>query len=328
MKVGTLLQQGSNGKFTFDNTTFTVGNKNNLLEACIMQKINHFINTPVTINNQNSPTNVNVKNLFNPFPASRRDSVSFSQDALKTNQLVTQYNNITHICGVQVHRLKAQNNVLNILWDIPYSAVHADRMLRYVKFHSNTNWSNLFADVYREIGADVDLFSHDAFRSDGVTFSILSKLAGGIGEFINAMYCRYDIIDALTAVGIEPGWVEMRSGNHVSRFYFTACGHIKCEESNERGRRSAVNQIDFTRHGMQPGDKVMVNFEYYTVGENGRIYVPKGVPIIWGVTMWMPGEGHFFGWEQDDNGTWYRTRDFLPFVPQEGWDVITAGQQR
>ncbi|MCL1884835.1 MAG: hypothetical protein FWF81_13910 [Defluviitaleaceae bacterium] len=227
-------------------------------------------------------------------------------------QLMDRYNSLTSIDNKKVLQLKAVNNVINIVWDIPYKFSHSDEFFTYIIFRSKTDWSNLFAEIYREIGAEGDFFGHDIFKKNENAFAILSKLAGGIGMFINCMYCRTEIIDTLNAVGINPGWVELNNGEHTSRFYFTECGRIVSEEQSNKSRKH-LNTLDHRERGLQPGDKIMVNFEYYTVGSDGRIYVPHGVPIIWNTTFWLPQHSESLGWRQDENGSWYREEDNRPF---------------
>ncbi|MCL1884156.1 MAG: hypothetical protein FWF81_10465 [Defluviitaleaceae bacterium] len=261
------------------------------------------------------------------------DSASVSQAATRMTELMERYNSLTSINGQPIQQLRAINNRLTILWNIPYRFEFSAGFLQYILFHANgTDWNRLFTEVYNEIGAEGDFFDQPIFRQEGNAFAILSKLAGGAAGDVNGMYSRSEIIDALTAAGIEPGWAEIDNGHEVNRFYFTRCGTIRCEWRMDAAR-VLLNERDFRRpeYGYQPGDKVMINFEYFTVGEDGRIFVPDDVPVIWGATIWSTGRGASFGWSQDEKGEWQRELNVPPFVSilsDEYWGTsIESGNQ-
>ena len=158
--------------------------------------------------------------------ASENDSVLISS----SSKLMDKYNSLTHIGGQKVQQLKATNNVLNLMWNIPYRFSSPDTFMNYLMFHSaGTNWSNLFAEVYNEIGAEGDFFDNDAFHKNTNAFEILSCLGGGVGWSINQLYSHRDIKGALSAAGIEPGWVEINNGYETHRFWYAPCGTIEDE---------------------------------------------------------------------------------------------------
>ena len=249
---------------------------------------------------------------LSPNLAGRGDSSSVSQAATRMTELMERYNSLTSINGQPIQQLRATDNRLTILWNIPYRFMSSNAFLTYILFHSGgTDWNRLFTEVYNEIGAEGDFFDQPIFRREGNAFAILSKLAGGAAGGVNSMYSPSEIIDALTAAGIEPGWAEIDNGHEVNRFYFTRCGTIRCEWGMN-GTRELMNERDFRRHGFQPGDKVMLNFEYFTVGDDGRIFVPDDVPVIWGATFWFPGQEEIWGWSQDASGEWQRDLSVMP----------------
>ena len=288
----------------------------------------------------------NIQNTFQQIPrfgansgasrtspnlAARRDTAGVSSRASRRAALMERFNSVTSINGQQVQQLRAVNNKLTISWNIPYRFTIVGGMLSYLLFHSNgTDWRQLFSEVQREIGATSDFFDNDVFWQNENAFAILSKLAGGAGESINLMFSREEITATLRAVGFEPGWVEMDNGHETNRFYFAACGTIQSEKLSNQVR-GVVNRMDFREQGFQEGDKVMVNFEYYTVGADGRINVPEGIPVIWGTTWWIPGTEEFFGWSQDENGEWHQEKDFwelifVSILSDEYWHRVVANR--
>ena len=170
--------------------------------------------------------------------------------------------------------------------------------------------------------AEGDFFGQDIFEELPLAFNILSKLAGGIGEFINSFYSRDDIISALTAVGIEPGWVEIQSEGHTVRFYFAECGEVISESSSEMFRNS-INTTNWFEFGYQEGDIIETNIGNFVVNANGNISppIPAGTPIMWGATFFFANVAEHLGWRQDEDGEWQRTR------PPENWGK-TAGWTR
>ena len=169
-----------------------------------MQSINLQTQKQNFINQQNH-TRKNPNEVGTAAP-SRRDTASVSPQATNMQQMMSNYNSLTHINNKEIRDLFAVNNVLRIFWDIPYRFNCPSHMFGYLLlFNPNHEWSIPFSDIYREIGAEGDFFGQDIFEEFPLAFNILSKLAGGIGEFINSFYSRDDIISALTAMGIEPG---------------------------------------------------------------------------------------------------------------------------
>lgn len=288
--------------------------------------VHNMVNQQRHIGSQTRPRSGASPNL-----AARSDSAAVSSNATRFSQLIDRYNSLTHINGQQIQQLRAVNNKLTILWNLPYRFERGSSgMLSYILFHSTgTNWSNLFAEIYREIGADGDFFANDIFHQNGnVGFAILSKLAGGAGSNINCMYSPDDIIATLTAAGFEPGWIEIGNGHETHRYYFTRCGTIQTE-ARINIQRQFWNEKDLRTYGLQEGDKIMVNFEYKTIGADGRIYIPEGVPVIFGATIWFPGQEELFGWSQDENGEWNREHPpFVSILSDAFWDDVVASRTR
>jgi len=249
----------------------------------------------------NSPSNL--------FPSSRRDSLTISSISTRMKELMTRYNAITHIDGKEVQNLRAVDNVLTIFIDIPYRfpISRAQDMFDFIRSGATQHIEIPYRDILNQLGTRDDFFGHQVFERAGLFRDILVALSAGVGEFTTSFFCRHDILAMLDVVGIEvPGWAEINNGGHVSRFFVSKHGDVVSERRSENTRKH-INTMDFRERGFREGDTITVNFQELPIGADGRLNIPKGTPVMWGVTFWLPAHAEFHGWRQDEAGNWHST---------------------